>query len=767
MRKILLAFALSILSSFSVADESVCDIHKESFTPAEKTACGLSMLDGSDFTVILRDTVKQQYWNTAFAIADNKLDTDLSGVEVKTQRTPLSEFLDGIFATHGLILGWIFIGVAVVGYFMMNLKGMREGVFITMKSGYFVVIMLMLGGLSFTGHVFGIGAIVKVFSAMLGLSLFVYHLLPEFGEMAADIKVEQVGFSMMSDAQAIDIVDKNIQANIQDIVARRFLLVDNGLIQPVSMNLKFKVLDNKFIPCIAEAETPKTSLKRYTQADFEITQKCSFNELGYKEYSIARIVDDKTTNESGGVIGEIQASSASYRKLAFDMINNVCAGIYNEIEDKGDMYLNVCLDTDMYGIPNYTDDLVGTVTSAAYINEDQLIKDRAALIDRLAAVGVKEMLKNAATVQKAVVQNVKAGSLITGFNADDDYRRAYKAAGDSVFDFKVINDVVIKKSSLKQFLSIEDNIDIWGGGTIDTFGLPEYYNKFVDKPSIKKYVLETVNMLTGNAGQAIGMEYRDCQLKGNCNSGSKNIVKPLIDSSNRALIILGSVNVASKIGFKYYSQKAKDAKDPIDRMYNKAQAQKYLSADKKSSFMIIAMIVVFIILANSLFSNYVRVLLETLVFYTVLPIMIAYVILFAIIGFFFNRDNDDNRSFNEMLKVYGFYDFLFRLPLVVIGWITGLLALKILMPLAAWILNLLLGSSFAIDAMGDLGFSLFYAFMYTACFMISFAIAASVTFKGVKEGIEKVSYRGMSYSNHAMEGFNKEMSSMINKAVSR
>ncbi|EMM2241359.1 hypothetical protein E6W26_28990 [Pseudomonas aeruginosa] len=760
MRKYLLAFVLLIISTFSIADESVCDIHKESFTPAEKTACGLSMLDGSDFTVLLRDSVKQEYWETAFAIADSKLDTELSGVNVKTQRTPLSELIDGIFAAHGILIGWILIAIAIIGYLIINGNGMMKGVFITKKSGYFLLIMLMLSALAFSGHIFGIGAIIKVFSAMLGVALFVYHLLPEFKEMADDVKIEQVGFSMRAEEFASETVDKQIQANIQDIIARRIFLSVN----PARMSLKYEVGDDKFFTCVANAETPKFSLKRYTQADFEISQKCAFKELGYKEYSIARIVDDKTTNESEGVIGEIQASSTKYRQLAFDMINNVCAGIYNEIEDRGTNYANVCVDTDMYGIPNLTDGLVGTVTSSVYTNEDQLIKERAALVDRLAAVSVKDMLKNATTVQKAVVENVQAGNLLSGFNAGEDYRRAYKAAGESVLEFKVINDVIIKKSSLKQFLSIEDNIDIWGGGTIDTFGLPDYYNKFTDKPSVKKFVLETVNMLTGNAGQAIGMDYRDCQLKGNCNSGSKNLIKPLIDSSNRTLMALGVINIGSKVGFKYYSQKAKDSTDPLERMYNKAQAQKYLTVDTKTSFLIIAMIVVFVILINSLFSNYVRVLLETLVFYTLLPVLIPYVIIFALVHVF---SKDDNKSFNEMLKAYGFYDFLLRLPLVVIGWITGLLCLKILMPLAAWNLNLLLGSSFAIDAMGDLGFSLFYVFLYTACFMISFAVAASVTFKGVREGIERVSYKGMTYSEHAMEGFNNEVSSMIQKAVRR
>lgn len=764
MKRFLYALAFSLISILSVSayatDESICDAKKESFTTSEIVACNLELLKSNGQLKLVTVSISDKAVQMIIFIIEQRLGLDISdSVVVKNADDAFTAMNKQITDNVDYLLSYVFGIVFLVGGGIMLLRGVTTGVFIDKTIAPFLNTSLILCVLAATGNYSTFMVVLNGLFWVLGIFIWVMVILNIFGDMAADVKAEQSGFSMKADELADSAVDSMIGAYIQDLTARKGLLVETGQVNRKYKN--YEILDTKFQKCLSESIQPEFSYKSYILPEIETTQRCAFKELGYQEYQIATINDEKSSTESRGIIDAIHSNRNEGLQIASSIINNVCGSVYDVEEDLATDYVSICLDMNTNGLVNMASDgLASTITSSAMVDNEEIQSRIKALKSRIAAVALSEALKQANTVKQTVVDNISPDNVLAAFSLGDTYRKAYAEAGSTVFDLEFINEVAIKKSTFKQFLGVEENLDVIGGeGTNNNFGLADFIEKFKVKGSITKDLVGVLNALSGSSANSLGFEYRDCFQKGNCNEGSSNILTPLNKASTKMITFLGTMYVGAKAFSMFYEKKA-DAlpqTDPNKKYYN-TKSFAWNAHSLKLLGLIAVLLIAYFAVVRGLMLNYVRILIEAIAQQKILPFMFAFAFIFATTQKF---HADDGESLNTALKKYGVWDAVLRIPLIMIGWACGLMVLNITMPLTSIILNAVYGSPGADEIAGDLWQAISYTFFYTICYIASFHVACTVSYKAITEGIEKLSYNGATYSQHTLENFQASMGKVI------
>lgn len=764
MRKVIAVLGLLLVPLFaSAANESICDVHKDGFTKEEKLACGIEMAKNSKILLSVSDATDKKVTEIGAAFLGSQFDINVSDTsELQNSESAFTALLGGQHYVSQKIIGWLFVAVGAIGYLFLLWAGAIKGKFIEGSSAVFLVIMLCIGASCITGHFYIFLGLLVFLAATMG-TVFFFPIISLIGDISSDVKSEQTNFSMDARAFADTATTYLIQSNMQDLVARKSLLVETGNVNKSGITNKYKIGEEKFQTCLENTIAPAMNYKFYVQPEFEITQKCVFKELDYKEYRIGSISDSKLSDVSKNLIAAIHAESPAARDLAFDMLNTVCSGVYSVDEDSVDGYLSICLDMTKEGrVVLDGEGLASTVKAESSRDFDEIKNRRTQISERLAAVAFKEQITNANKVDKSTVENIGYDNMFAAFNVGEVYRAAYKAAGNEVLDININLDVAIRKSSFKQFFGIEENLDLFGGnGSIDSFGIVEYEQQFQQNESFREYVLKTVNIISGDSATDIGATYEDCFKKDFCNSGTSNIFSPLFKVAHRVAAVLGVYMITSEALSSYYEklkETAREDNDRVNQIHYGAKQQAWKSESNRALFLMGMIFICFLYLMRVLFVTYIENLLKAMLVFFIMKEALALSIMFALLSYFIK---DDGKSFNQMLKVYGFYDCLFRVPLVIIGWFCGLLTLKIIMPLCALILNWMYGPSTSVEAIGDLGYSLFYILIYTIGYIASFIVAANTTNTLAEKCIKEFAHDGGSFS----EGASQQAQADIKKAL--
>ncbi len=767
MKKFLCALVFSFISIVSVsanaADESICDAKKENFTTSEIVACNLEILKSNGQLKLVTVSITQKAADMIAFIIEARLGIDISdAIVVQHYDDAFTSMNKQISENIDYLLAYVFGLVFLVGSAIMLTRGVSTGVFIDKSVAPFLNTSLILCALAATGNYSFLMVVLNGVFWVLGIFIWVMVILPIFGDMAGDVKAEQSGFSMKADDLADSAVDSMIAAYIQDLTARKGLLVETG-----QVNRKYngyEIKDTKFQKCLSESIAPDYSYKSYTLPEIEITQKCAFKELAYEEYQIASINDEKSNNLSGVIIDAIHSNRPEALQIASLIIGNVCGSVYEVEDDLDTDYVSICLDMNTNGLVKMGDDgLANTIKSSAMVDNEEIQERITALKSRIAAVALNEALKQANTVERTVVDNISPDNVIAAFSLGDAYRKAYAAAGSTVFDIEFINEVAIRKSTFKQALGIEENLDVLGGnGTNNNFGLADFIEKFKVKGSLTKDLVGVLNHISGSSANSLGFEYRDCFQKGNCNEGSSNILTPLNKASGKMISFLGSLYVGSKAFSMFYEKKAEalPETDP-DRKYYYAKSFAWNGFSLKLLGLIAVMLIAYFAVYRGLMLNYVRILIEAIAQQKILPVMFAFAFIFGTTQRFYA---DDGESFNTALKKYGVWDAVLRIPLIMIGWACGLMVLNITLPLTSIVLNAVYGSPGADEIAGDLWQAISYTFFYTVCYIASFHVACTVSYQAITEGIEKLSYNGATYTQNTLENFQSSMGKVISMA---
>lgn len=767
MKRFIRALAFSFLSILSVpslaTDESICDAKKESFTTSEQVACNLELLKSNGQLKLVSASITQKAADMIVFIIENRLGIDISDtVVVQHYDDAFTAMNKQINENVDYLLSYVFGLVFLVGTAIMLGRGVSTGVFIDKTVAPFLVISLIFGVVAATGNYSFLMVVLNGVFWVLGIFIWTMVILPIFGDMASDVKAEQSGFSMKADELADTAVDSMIGAYIQDLTARKGLLVETGQVNP--KYLKYEVIDKKFQKCLSESILPEFSYKSYTLPEIEITQRCAFKELGYEEYQIASINDEKTGLQSKAIIEAINSNRNEALQIASQIINNVCGSVYDVEKDEANSFVSICLDMAPSGLVNISGDgLATTITSSAMVDNEEIQSRITALKSRIAAVALSEALKQANTVKKTVVDNISPDNVMAAFSLGDAYRKSYSEAGSTVFDVEFINEVAIRKSTFKQFLGVEENLDVLGGdGTNNIFGLADFIDKFKVKGSLTKDLVGILNVLSGSSANSLGFEYRDCFQKGNCNEGTSNILTPLNKVSGKMITFLGTMYVGSKAISMFYEKKAAALPDTdTDKKFYNSKAFAWNSDSLKYLALIAVLLIAYFSVVKGLMLNYVRILIEAIAQQKILPIMFAFAFIFATTQKFYA---DDGKSFNSILKEFGIWDAVLRIPLIMIGWACGLMVLNITLPITSIILNAVYGSPGSDEIAGDLWQAISYTFFYTVCYIASFHVACSVSYHAITEGIEKLAYNGATYSQHTIENFQAGMNKVISLA---
>lgn len=746
MKRIISLLFVTLFFSFSSQSfaESACQAGKGALSGDEIAACIQQEAEGGMWLqVAFKNSTKQE---TALALGVIqfmfKQDYSDKALELVEKKDAGSRLLDGINYVLNVFSMFFFAAV----YAFLILKSLSNGatkgfvmgwnVFPFSMLTFIIAIAVVTGNFTIFIKIAFAVVVLMAFAMLYGVSIF-SHLASDTSGVATRLNSHSQEFAQ-------EMVYGAIEWHIQDITARKGMLVETGNLENTLHGVVLK--DKEFLKCLRdEPKKPlgKSNNKYYQASDIEKTQYCGANELGYQTYRIGHIKDLKDSNESSVVIAKFIANQPQYRNAADEIVANVCGSVYQQHQDLIKDYNSICLDLKPNGfILVGQDDIVPTLKNANVTDTDVMKAKLDALVSEFAVFSYTEMLKNSNKVDNKFDQHVSFDDMFQNFQIGAEYKKAYEAAGMKVIDIKMVNDVAIKKSKLQQALSLEENLDIFGGsGTNVTFGINEYYASLKPQVNMNAEIIKMLDGIAGNALSDLGLQYADCfESNGRCSSGVVNFVSPLIETSQTIMPWLASAYTFSLMAKTYYKNKL-DAAASNDPNRDSLQASERFYAGLGTTFigMMLVLAFAFLFLFKVLILDYSNLLMKGFMMPIIMPFAFGYALIMSTYSKMFKDDSD---SLTDLMKQYGVFDVMFRLPLVVIGFLIGLCVMTVAMFISSLILASMFGGFAADNAgAGTLTLALkaiFFVIMYLLSYLASFVIGMQVAFKSTEKAIDEL-----------------------------
>lgn len=595
--------------------------------------------------------------------------------------------------------------------------------------------------------------ILMAYAIFFGASIFSF-LASDTSGVATRLNSQAHEFSQ-------EIVYNAIEWHIQDLTARKGMLVESGNIENSYIGVILK--DRKFTDCLMADLKPssaKSANKMYFPTDIEKTQYCGAKELGYNTYTIGYISDLKDTDESVSIFYKFISNQPQYREVADEIIATTCGSVHKKTDGLVSDFNSLCLDLKPNGFILIGDNgKVDTLQYATVTDYDVMKAKIDKLVDEYALFVYTEMLKNANKIDKNFNKEISLDNLLGNFQIGADYKVAYEAAGMRTIDVKMVTQVAIKKSKLQQGLGIEENLDIFGGsGTNVTFGINAYFASLKPQLNMNAEIVKLLDGLLGNSLSDLGLQYADCfKEKGHCNSGTVNFVTPLIETAQNVIPWVAKAYVAALLA-KTYNKKKADSLDKNDPDRNVYLANERFYDSLGSAFIGIMVVigVAFLFLLKVLILDYAGLLLRGFM----MPIIVPYAFGYALIMSTYSKMfQDDSESLTDMLKKYGVYDVCLRLPLVVIGLLIGMCVMLVMMFIASICLATIYGG-FAADnsGAGTLTLALkaiYFVTMTLLSFIASFVIGMGTAFKCTQVAIDELCGNAVKFDDAVRETVGK------------
>ncbi|WP_345960751.1 hypothetical protein [Pseudomonas sp. NY8896] len=746
MKRFISLLFLTVLFSFSSQSsaESACQAGKGALSSDEIAACVQQEAESGMWLKVAFVNQNKQTIGLALGVIEHifKQDYSKQALELVEKKDAGARLMQGIeYALN--VIAMVFFAII---YAAIILKSLFNGAYKGMVMGWnvfpFSAITFILAIAIATGH-FTIFCKILIAVVIFGCFAMAYGV-NIFMHLANDVSGVSTRFNAKANEFAQGMVYGAVEWHIQDITARRGMLVETGNVENTNKGVVLR--DKEFTKCLlSDAHTPagKSAPKYYQAADIEKTQYCADKELGYSTYRIGYVKDLKATDESAEVFARFIANQPQYRAVADDIVTNICGSVYRQHQDLINDYNSVCLDLKPNGfILVGNDDIVQTLKGSTVVDPDVMKSKLDALVSDYATFTYTEMLKNANKVDNKFDKSVSLDEIFQNFQIGAEYKKAYEVAGMKTIDIQIINEVAIKKSKLQQALGIEENLDIFGGnGTNETFGLNKYFQSLKPQFNMNSEIIKLLDGIAGNSLSNIGLQYADCfEEKGRCNSGTVNFVTPLIETAHTAIPWMASAYTMALMVKTYYKSKFESAEehDP-NREYYKQNERFYNGFANAALGMMLVLGVAFLFLFKVLILDYANLMIKGIT----TPILLPFAAGFAFIVSSHNQMfRDDGESFNDLMKKYGVYDVILRLPLVVTGFIIGLCVMTIVMFIASITLATMFGG-FAVDnsGAGTLTLALkamYFVFMYILAYLASFVIGMQVAFKSTEKAINEL-----------------------------
>lgn len=645
----------------------------------------------------------------------------------------------------------ISFGIILCGVFLMALiRGSREGVVLGLNVLPFATVSLILGIAVISGHFAFFIKILFVIMFIMAFALF--YSTNIFSFFINDLSGVETRLHKEADSFSEAAVYSMIEWHIEDLAARKGMLVETGNLEITFEGIKLK--DKEFIACLlkeTKAPTGKNQNKFYQAGDIEKTQYCAGEELGYKTYRIGHIADKKLTSESALLLQKMIKMQPALRRIAYGIIKNNCASVFNVNRDLMKDYISSCVDMRSDGSFNMTGDSIVKTLQNSEITDIEIVQGQIqSQVDDLSLTAFTEMLRNGNTVDKSVVEAVKYDDMYSNLQLGSIYKKAFESTALKAIDLEIVNEVAIKKSKLQQFLRLEDNLAMFNGeGSKNTFGIDKYYGSLKPQSNINTDMIALLDGVAGGALTDAGMQYKDCKQGGYCKSANANFVTPVFELGREIIPYVAMVYTAAIVVETYWQSKydAADSNDP-NRAYYITNARFWHGFGMAALGIIGGLGIATLFLIRVLFIDYFRLFAVGMLMPFLVPFTFGYALLMSTYAKMFR---DDGESFTDMMKKYGVVDVMFRMPLVAIGSIIGLCTMMILMFIASILLTKLFGG-FAIEN-ADAGNAtltlkaLFFVFIYSLSYMISFYIGMKASFKSTEAAINKFCYKADSYDD--------------------
>lgn len=763
MKRFISLFFLCVLFSFSSQSfaETACQAGNGALSGDEIAACiEQEAASGMWLKVAFSNTTKQQA-SLALGVIEllfkqNYSDKALELVEKRDAGTRLFQGIEYILNVFAM---FFFAGMYCLLIYRTLMNGARKGFVMGWNVVPFSVLTFIIAIAVATGN---FTVFIKIAFAIVVLMTFaMLYGVSIFSHLASDLSGVSTRLNSQSHEFAQEMVYSAIEWHIQDITARKGMLVETGNIENTLHGVVLK--DKEFTNCLlAEPKKPlsKSSNKYYQAADIEKTQYCGANELGYQTYRIGYVKDLKDTDESSAVFAKFIANQPQYREIADEIVANVCGSVYRLHKDMVSDYNSICLDLKPNGfILVGGDDIVQTLKNANVTDVD-VMKDKInQLVSDYAVFSYSEMLRNANKVDNKFDKSVSFDEVFQNFQIGAEYKKAYEAAGKKTIDIQIINEVAIKKSKLQQAVGLEDNLDIFGGsGTNVTFGLNEYYASLKPQVNMNAEIIKMLDGIAGNALSDLGLQYADCfEANGRCNSGTVNFVSPLIETAHTVIPWLAGAYVTTALIKGYYSSKyeAADSNDP-NKDYYQAKSRFYGGFNTATVVMMIIIGSAFLFLFKVLILDYANLMMKGFTMPIIMPFAFGYALIISTYGKMFKDDSD---SLTDLMKQYGVFDVMFRLPLVVIGFLIGLCVMTVAMFISSLVLASMFGG-FAADNAGAGSLTLalkalYFVMMYLISYLASFVIGMQSAFTFTEKAINELCGNAAKFDNAVGETYAK------------
>ncbi|PTC19861.1 hypothetical protein C0J26_07640 [Pseudomonas baetica] len=650
--------------------------------------------------------------------------------------------INSLFTLLDKTATWAFgLIIGAVGLYTLY-RAARTGQFMTKSSAMFGTLMLIMGVMVATG------AFTIIIQVLMGISivlaLIVYYVVfpPILNEMSLDVNGTQTRFQQAADDFAVEYVEALVQMNMDDIAARKNILVEAGNLG-TDIYGRFTIEDYKFINCLANTSPDAPNYKFYIPPEIKNSMACSESEFDWNVYSVGYIADEKADSVSLGVMTEMYMNQSVYRQIAMSIINTNCTNIFNRDRDIATLYQTACMNMNADGSLVIEDGHLVTVDSKHGLNDEALKARLENAYKRLAGVAYIEMLKQANLVAKPdELKSMSIDNMAKIFMLGSAYRHSYEEAGMKVIDLKRSDEVAIKKKKFQLGFGKADNLQMFNGdGSDTTFNIDEYYNKLKSTKQTATSAMAILDNISGKSASNMGMQYVDCFQKAQCNSANYNFFAPLVDV---AKLFTGTVAVfygVSVVVGEYY-KKIDDSLGGKDPYYN-AKVHYMNGVQMFFLGLILAVVIGGLAVLAVQILIYLKWFMEGIALFFLFPFVFGGAILIHAGNILYR---DDHSTFNDLLKRHGFWDMMLRFPLIVMGSAIGLIVLNIMMTLASIILSVMFSSNFGLfDGAGfeaNIVGGMTYMFLYIITFIATFFVVINTVNEGISTAISELCYGG-------------------------
>lgn len=760
MKRILLALLLTLSSGFSFSDEA-CSITNDSLAVSELGQCVSEELKNDEFLKQTKMFVGEERFE---AIAELMKDYTPIDITDKDHIPFGSKFsiLNSIQNLNQLYVGIFFAFIALLTLAVMVWKSMTGGAFMDKQSAPFSLLIFGLAISVNSGAFLFATQFILVFSIVVSLMIAAWCVFPIFVSMVLDPKMLQQELKEDADEFAKALVTSQIEQHTNDLISRKIVAVESGLVDFAGK--KVKVDADDYVSCLVNHKQPdKINYKLYVAPSIRNSAYCSSEELGWSNYKVGSIQDPKSSNISLPVIKEIHANETVIRNLALVIIKNHCNMIFRGNEDKSGTYQTFCMNQEINGFIENRDGYAGTYSTGEVISDVALKADEQKLVDRVSSVIYLEMLKAANTkVTSDDIKKLSFSSRMKIISLGSEYKTAYLAAGHEVIDLKINDEVLIKKNKLQFGFNDVKNLKVFKGyGSVDLFGFANYVDSLNDAVSIDQMALSIVKTISGNSVTKMGIQYRDCIVKGTCSSPSYNPFYPILDATKKTSAFIAFMYAASTALANHYKIQADEflGKDP----YLNAKYHNQMTTSDLLFGMLVAILIGGFTVISVYVLFYLHQLFQAFALFFIFPWSFGTGI---IVNAWHAMRKEDTVSFNELLRRFGFYDMATRLPLLVMSCGIGIIVLNFMLFLCAIVLQGIFLSNMAFFENGGLVMSIVAGMSYVVMYFGSFLVSLIVIMKTCNSEFLKLS-RDLNYSADDQNRVGQESIDKVKSVLSK